>query len=164
MNWIKILNAVKKVFLLYVFISTISLTLFWFSGSCSLHVWSIAFRVFCLLMLKIYTLLSILEGDSGGRHIKMDSIPLSSHTSRTNARVQAYKIQTSQTTKRPLHSLVNCIHAWMTGPGWTCWKESTRWCAIAWKLPHQCTFLGVGQEAYHRSLQANISTDFNWYN
>jgi len=106
----KILHAVEKGFLLYIFISTISIILFCFAGSFALRDCYVVFRVLCLLMLKTYRPLSILERDSGQGHMKTDSMPLSSHMSRTSARFHVYKIQTSQTPKRPPHPLVNCTH------------------------------------------------------
>lgn len=66
MNCIKILHAVEKSFLPYLFIS-LSFTPFCFADSFALHEWYIVFRVLCLMMLKMYRLLSywkeILEKD-----------------------------------------------------------------------------------------------------
>lgn len=93
MNLIKILHTVEKGFLLYTFISTLSP--FSIFPVLLYYNWYIVFRVLYLLMLKIYRLLSIPEGDSGERHRRMDSMPLPSLMSRTSARLQAHKIQTS---------------------------------------------------------------------
>lgn len=69
MNCVKILHAVEKGFLLYMFLSSISLPVFCFARSFALRDWYIVFRVLSMLMLNIYRVLSILERDSGKQNL-----------------------------------------------------------------------------------------------
>lgn len=157
MNWINILYAVDEGFLQYIFTALISLTLLSFSVSLSIHDWYTVFRVLLLLMLKMYMLLSILEGDPGEIYDKTFHAFISTHEQ--GSMHLKYRLQRPQ---KGHHIHLWTAHTWMTDPGWTCWKGSPHWCASAWTLPHQGTFLGVGQEAHHRSLQDYVwMTDFN---
>lgn len=106
MNCVKILHAVEKGFLLYMFLSSISLPVFCFARSFALRDWYIVFRVLSMLMLKIYRLLSILERDSGKQNLWLyphRGVGLVQGSMHANYRLHRLR-------KRPPPPLRNCKH------------------------------------------------------